>query len=128
MVAPHFRNYNIFCLNILVTSSANFDGMLTCSVDESSTYTRVARRSRPKSAKMKEATVEVGLARIVGNQRFCCVRESYDDVIHRAQFDVPEIFGIAHGYRRSDMWPIYRADNASMTSMGNHGSTMLATA
>ena len=35
--------------------------MFTCPVDESSTYTRVATRSRPKSAKMKGVTVEVGL-------------------------------------------------------------------
>ena len=62
MVAFCMRDHNIFHVPRLVTILASFDGVFTCPVDESSTYTRVATRSRPKSAKMEGATVEVGLA------------------------------------------------------------------
>ena len=61
MVALCLRDYNISHLNRLVTILASFDGMFTRLVDESSTYTHAATRSRPKSARMKGATVEVGL-------------------------------------------------------------------
>ena len=61
MVAPCSQIYNISHLNRLVTILASFDVMLTCPVDESTTYTHAATRWRPKSAKMKGVTVEVGL-------------------------------------------------------------------
>ena len=64
MVALRLRSYNIFHLSRLVPILPSFDGMFTCPVDESSTYTRVATRSRPKSTKMKGVTVEVGLIAI----------------------------------------------------------------
>ena len=68
MVALHSRHHNISHLNRLVTISASFDGMFTRLVDESSTYTHAATRSRPKSARMKGATVEVGLTDCDGSQ------------------------------------------------------------
>ena len=68
MVAPRLRSYNIFHLNRLVTILASFDGMFTRIVDESSTYTHAATRPRPKSARMRGVTVEVGLASTVKEQ------------------------------------------------------------
>jgi len=63
MVALRLRSYNISHLTRLVTILASFDGMFIRLVDESSTYTHAATRSRPKSARMKGVTVEVGLTR-----------------------------------------------------------------
>ena len=50
-------------LSSVVTILARFDGMFTRLVDESSTYTPAATGSRPKSARMKGVTVEVGSPR-----------------------------------------------------------------
>ena len=73
MVALHLRRYNIFYLNRLVTILASFDGMFTRLVDESSTYTHAATRSRPNSARMKGATVEVGLETVIRRWAECFI-------------------------------------------------------
>ena len=63
-LAASLRRRDIFNLDRLVTILARFDGFFPCPVDESSTYTYAATRSRVKSARMKGGTVEVGLTQV----------------------------------------------------------------